>query len=195
MRLGIVSHIHCNIDALDRALEAMHDVDEILCAGDACYQFRFSNEVAQRLRQIGARYVLGNHEEILLSADGQRAQASPQVDSELLEWTRSQPSSVQVQIGARGPLMFHATPWEPNRDYVFPGDAQLQRFAEEDADFVVYGHTHAPLVERVGSTLIVNPGSVGEPRGTQRRLTYAVLDTDQGVAEVFELPDHDPQPS
>jgi len=49
MRLGIVSDVHGNIEALDIAIEQMGAVDELLCAGDACYQFRFSNEVCGRL--------------------------------------------------------------------------------------------------------------------------------------------------
>src|SRR5258708_39894710 len=65
MRLGIVSDIHCNHEALSIALERMGAIDELLCAGDAVYQFRFSNEVIQILRERCARYVLGNHEAVL----------------------------------------------------------------------------------------------------------------------------------
>ncbi|MEK6739155.1 MAG: metallophosphoesterase, partial [Planctomycetota bacterium] len=66
MRIGIVSDIHCNHEALRVALERMGGVDELLCAGDSVYQFRFSNEVMALLRERGARYILGNHEEVLL---------------------------------------------------------------------------------------------------------------------------------
>ena len=55
MRIGIVSDIHCNHEALRVALERMGDVDELLCAGDSVYQFRFSNEVMALLRERGAR--------------------------------------------------------------------------------------------------------------------------------------------
>ena len=187
MRLGIVSDIHCNIAALDRAIEQMGDVDELLCAGDACYQYRFSNEVAERLRQLGGRYVLGNHEEILLSEAGARAQASPSVQPELLAWTRDQPQLIRTQIGSKRLLMFHATPWAPYRDYLFPHDEQLQRLAEEEADFIIYGHTHAPLVTRIGSALVINPGSAGEARGHERALTYAVLDTADETAAIEQI--------
>ena len=187
MRIGIVSDIHCNAVALDRAIEQMGDIDELLCAGDACYQYRFSNDVAERLKQFGGRYVLGNHEEILLSEAGARAQASPSVDRSLLEWTRSQPQIIRTDIGAKKLLMFHATPWAPYREYLFPHDPQLQQLAEEEADFIIYGHTHAPLVKRIGRALIVNPGSAGEMRGTDQVLTYAVLDTSDDHAEIREI--------
>ena len=189
MRLGIVSDIHCNAAALDRAIEQMGDVDELLCAGDACYQYRFSNDVARRLRELGGRYVLGNHEEILLGEEGARAQAAPSVERELLEWTREQPQIIRADVGGKQLLMFHATPWAPYRDYLFPHDPALERLAEEEADFIIYGHTHAPLVRRIGRALIVNPGSAGEFRGSERTLTYAVLDTadDSATIETIDL--------
>jgi predicted phosphodiesterase len=35
MRIGIIADVHCNYEALRIALDAMRDVDELLCAGDA----------------------------------------------------------------------------------------------------------------------------------------------------------------
>ena len=62
MLLGIVADIHCNVGGLRQALDRMGPVDQLLCAGDAIYQFRFSNEVIELLRERDARYILGNHE-------------------------------------------------------------------------------------------------------------------------------------
>jgi hypothetical protein len=36
--------------------------------------------------------------------------------------------------------------------------------ASYNADVIVYGHTHKPLVERVGRRLVVNPGAAGPRR-------------------------------
>ena len=33
-----------------------------------------------------------------------------------------------------------------------------------EADIIIYGHTHRPLVEEVGGVLVVNPGSAGAAR-------------------------------
>ncbi|MCH7661594.1 MAG: metallophosphoesterase, partial [Euryarchaeota archaeon] len=66
MKLGIVADIHCNIAGLRIALDRMGPVDELICAGDAVYQFRFSNEVIALLKERNARYILGNHERVLL---------------------------------------------------------------------------------------------------------------------------------
>ncbi len=54
--------------------------------------------------------------------------------------------------------------------------------AAYDADVIVYGHTHIPVVERVGRTLVVNPGSAG-PRQAASPVTVARLTIDGGKAE------------
>jgi len=80
LKIGIVSDIHCNIAGLDRALAEMGEVDELICAGDSIFQYRFSNEVVTRLRERGARVILGNHEETFFSSAGVRAQQAGWID-------------------------------------------------------------------------------------------------------------------
>ena len=195
MRLGILSDIHGNLAALDGALARMGVVDEILCAGDAFYQFRFSNEVVARLKEIGARYVLGNHEDTLLSAAGERAQQAPTVNRDLLEWTRAQPHQLRTTVDGKRLLMFHATPWEPNREYVYASSPAFQRLARQEADLIIYGHTHlqtvSHVVSRSGSALVINPGSLGEPRDPNNdfQVSYAVLDTNTGLVQIDNFPD------
>ena len=72
MKLGIVSDLHCNIDGLDRALEAMGAIDALLCLGDSISEYSFSNEVIGRLRELHALTILGNHEEVFLGPAGVR---------------------------------------------------------------------------------------------------------------------------
>ena len=51
-----------------------------------------------------------------------------------------------------------------------------------DADVIVYGHTHKPLVERRGRQLIVNPGAAG-PRRFNLKPSVARLRIDNGRAD------------
>ena len=64
MKLGIVSDLHCNFDGLNRALDIMGQIDELLCLGDSIYEYRFSNEVVALLKERGAHVIQGNHEEV-----------------------------------------------------------------------------------------------------------------------------------
>jgi predicted phosphodiesterase len=45
-----------------------------------------------------------------------------------------------------------------------------------DVDWLLLGHTHRPLVRRVGSTTVLNPGSSGQPRAGAPLATYAIWD-------------------
>lgn len=48
---------------------------------------------------------------------------------------------------------------------------------EKNADIVIFGHTHVPLLRNFGDLYILNPGSIGEPRTKGK--TYAVITIDE----------------
>jgi putative phosphoesterase len=191
LKFGIVSDIHCNIAGLRRAIELMGDVDELICLGDSIWEYRFSNEVVALLKDCGAHTILGNHEEGFFGPLGERARARPGSDPELLDWLETRPHRVALDRDGKRLLLVHSTPWEPRGAYVHPGDAQLARFGEAEADFVLYGHTHRQVVQRFGPVLVVNPGSAGDARDHHngRQLSCAVLDTASGEARILDFPD------
>jgi putative phosphoesterase len=55
--------------------------------------------------------------------------------------------------------------------------------ARYDADVIVFGHTHKPLIERAGSRLVVNPGAAG-PRRFSLKPSVARMRVKNGRAEV-----------
>jgi len=191
VKLGIISDIHCNLHGLERALAALESADEVLCLGDIIDENRFSNEAIAALKARGAQVILGNHEEVFLSSIGEQAREDRKIDHALVKWLADQPHRRELRIGGKKVLMVHSTPWEPRGDYIFPHSQQLERFAEAEADFVLYGHTHAHLVRRVGGVLVVNPGAAGEPRhdGGSWLLSCAILDTATEQVERIDFPD------
>lgn len=192
MRIGIVSDVHGNVDGLALAIERMGDVDELLCAGDIVEEYRFTNEVLELLADRGARCVQGNHDMGLLSAHGQRAREASHVRPELVSYLGEQPLTVDVTVDGKRLIMTHASPCEPHSQYVFSHSPELKRLADVEADYIVLGHTHAQMVERVGRPLVINPGSVGQARdhSNGRQLSYAVLDTttDEVVIDDYKIP-------
>jgi putative phosphoesterase len=186
VRIGIVSDIHGNAQGLACALERMGDVDELLCVGDMVEEFRFSNEVVSTLRDRDAKCVLGNHDLGLLSEHGQRARSAAHVDPELVEWLRSHPLTLELELDGKRLVMAHASPCAPHTQYVVPHSPEMRRIGQIDADYVVIGHTHTQFVQRVGQPLVINPGSAGQARdhGNGKRLSYAVLDTATDHVEI-----------
>jgi putative phosphoesterase len=191
MRVGIVSDIHCNAQGLAQALAMMGDVDELICAGDTIYQYRFSNDVIRLLRERGARTILGNHEEVFLSPPGERARSSAAVDQRELAWLAERPFDLRVQANGKSLYVVHGSPWEPRREYLYPHSETLRRFEDFDADIVILGHTHVQMAVRVGRILLINPGSAGESRDARNgfQLSYAVLDTVTDEVTFGNFPD------
>jgi putative phosphoesterase len=191
VKLGIVSDIHCNAAGLRRAIDLMGDIDELICLGDSIWEYRFSNEVAQILRERGAHTILGNHEEGFLGPLGERARAREDIDPALLDWLAARPHRIELERAGKRLLLVHSTPWEPRGAYIHPGDTLLARFAEAEADFVLYGHTHRQVVKRFGDVLVVNPGSAGDARDHHngRQLSCAVLDTASQEVRIIDYPD------
>jgi putative phosphoesterase len=189
--LGVMSDVHCNVEALDHAIEDLQSrVDEILLAGDGVYEYRFSNEVVESARRLGMRYVLGNHEMVLLGHHGERARSAAGVDPAQVAYLASIPDRVDVKVSGKQLCMVHGSPWEPYGDYLHESSAAFRRSDELGVDFLILGHTHVPMVKRFGRTLVVNPGSLGESReaGEKRMVSYAILDTDSEEVEIVRFP-------
>lgn len=183
MRLGVVADAHGNAEAFDRALGRLAgQVDALLVAGDAFSDHRFCSHIVRSIREADALYVLGNHELSFLGPTGARARESPRVSARELAYVREAPTELRCTIGGLRLLMVHGSPFPPYGRYLDPDSHEFERAGELDADLVVLGHTHLPMARRVGSTLVVNPGSVGmsdQPaRGEQ--VGYAVVDTGTG---------------
>jgi protein phosphatase len=108
---------------------------------------------------------------------------------ETMQFTRSVLSRDQIQYLASLPLMVertvqgtrfvlcHAAPSDPLYKYV---PANSQQWMEEmnlvSADVLLVGHTHTPFVQSVGGSLVVNPGSLGQPKTGSIKACYAVWD-------------------
>src|SRR5262249_39555532 len=72
--------------------------------------------------------------------------------------------------------LVHARPRGPLDEYG-PPDAEFwaRRLQDVEADVVCVGHTHQPYVLEVGDKLVINPGSVGQPRDGDPRASYAII--------------------
>src|SRR5262249_25146005 len=74
-------------------------------------------------------------------------------------------------------LLVHATPRDPLDEYAPPdADFWKRRLENVEADVICVGHTHQPYVLEVGDKLVINPGSVGQPRDGDPRASCAVIE-------------------
>ena len=204
MRIGIISDIHGDITALERALVEMQPVDRVFCAGDLVLQYRFSNDIFDIVRRHGITTIRGNHEEAILSSAGAALRASGVISPDNLSLLERLPKLLEMDIDGKHIVMMHTSPLDPTgggrdlRDGLAPDDGAVHvdtgvdHLPESRADVLIVGHTHRPIITRAGRMLVINPGSLGQSRDPDYPdlRTYAVLDTSRWEASVqsFHLP-------
>jgi len=49
----------------------------------------------------------------------------------------------------------------------------------ENADYAFFGHTHQAKCEKINNIVVLNPGSISEPRGHYQVPTYAIVESDE----------------
>jgi len=64
------------------------------------------------------------------------------------------------------------------------GIKKLYNKAKEiGADYMLFGHTHIPIIERIDDIIIMNPGSPTLPRGYNKMGTFGMIEIGNSVEE------------
>ena len=188
MKIGIVSDVHNNVAALDYALTHLADCEALLNLGDLVFEYRVSAEIVMIAQTAGLVGIVGNHEKAILQhpSSSLRDRLSP----DILAWMKALPAQRTMHAEGYELLIAHGAPWDDPADhrchYVMEKNATaMERMRQVSADIILVGHTHVPMLARTGDKLVINPGSCGDPRGAQDRLTFGKIDFDEGLATVF----------
>jgi putative phosphoesterase len=182
MRVGVVSDVHGNQVALDAVLSEMPDVDRLVCAGDVVGYNPWHAECVAAVRDREVPTVMGNHDRAVaagsafsfnsMAGAGVR-HARETLDDDQVEWLADLPDE---RLACDGRLrLVHGHPDDPDR-YTYPAEFGPGLLGDEDV--LVMGHTHVQHHEVYNEGVVMNPGSVGQPRDGDPRAAYAVLDLD-----------------
>lgn len=196
MKIILISDVHANLAALAAFPE--RDYDQLWCIGDQVNYGPAPREAAEWIGERASVAVRGNHDHAAaFNLDPQCSPAYKKLAAETLAWTRAQCSAAQlhslgelpierrITVGATRFLLTHAMPSRPLFGYCAADSALwAEEVVQAGADVLVVGHTHTPFVRRVGGTLIVNPGSLGQPKTGRPLACYAVWQ--DGAVELRE---------
>lgn len=199
MRILLVADIHANWPAL-RALDEPHDV--CLCLGDLVDYGLAPAPCIDWVRRHARYAVRGNHDHGVAQnvvVNGRagyryltgvtRALTRERLDEADLRFLSRLPVTQYLTLDDTRFLLVHATPRDPLDEYA-PVDADFwaRRLKDIDADVVCVGHTHIPYVLEVGEKLVINPGSLGQPRDGDPRACYAIIDDTRVELKRVEYP-------
>jgi len=211
--VAVITDIHANLPALEAALARIDElgIEEIYCGGDLVGYGPHPDEVcaliagrriptiygnydyaiARDLDDCGCAYVTPHDREL-----GQRSVAwtLAHTDRVAKDFMRDLPFDLRFTVGGHEVHLVHGSPRKVN-EYLFedkPARLYERLAAAEDADALVFGHTHKPWVHDYGDVRFVNCGSVGKPKDGDPRGAFAILTaTSDAIAATIERVDYD----
>jgi putative phosphoesterase len=199
MKLALLGDIHGNDLALRTVLDAAYaaKVDRLLVTGDLIGYYFEPLKVLKLLSNWHYDVVSGNHEKMLCDArndplylakvEGRYGSgiriALEQLNSEQLDKLCTLPHPLELRLDDNLIMLSHGSPWNFDQ-YIYPDADQklLKRCFLGGYDLIVMGHTHYPMLKQFEDTLLINPGSVGQPRD-RPGACWALYDTATRTAE------------
>ena len=187
MRIAAIYDIHANLPALEAVLDEIRQaqVDGVVVGGDVV-PGPLPRETIQFLLDldIPTRFIHGNGDrEVLAQMSGIETdwyRTAPERWREPVRWTAQQldtqhqrlleswPPTCRIMIPGLGDVLFcHATPRNDTEIFtrLTSEDRLLPIFEGLGVSMVVCGHTHMQFDRMLGTTRVVNAGSVGMPFG------------------------------
>jgi putative phosphoesterase len=189
MNLLIMSDIHANLPGLNAVLSDVPSPDLIIHSGDILGYGPYPNQVVEQLKKENIVSIVGNHDRAVVSGDFD----FPEIPTKVIHWTQNRLTDSNRRYIEQLPLeksleadkisirLVHGSPQNPD-EYVYPDDISSDLAVDED--ILVYGHTHYPVITSVDGCLVLNPGSVGQPRDGDLRGSYILYDTETSAIEL-----------
>jgi putative phosphoesterase len=187
MRILVVSDIHANWPAL-AAIDEPHDV--CLCLGDLVDYGPDPKECVRWAMRYADYSIRGNHDHGVAQGVPVQGEAGYRyltrmsrpsqwldLDAEERTYLLQLPLTKRVTLDGKRFLLVHGTPRDPLDEYLMKDPVTWAKRVEgAEADIVCVGHSHMQFNLVAGETVILNPGSVGQPRDGDPRAAYAVID-------------------
>jgi putative phosphoesterase len=187
MRILIVSDIHANWEAL-AAINEPHDV--CVCLGDLVDYGPEPSRCVRWAMDHATYAIRGNHDHGVaqgIPVTGEkgyryltkvtRPQMWDALGAEERRYLLQLPVTQRAILGGRRFLLVHATPRDPMDEYLMRDPiVWAKRLQNVDADVVCVGHSHIQFNLQLDGVVVVNPGSVGQPRDGDPRAAYAVIE-------------------
>jgi diadenosine tetraphosphatase ApaH/serine/threonine PP2A family protein phosphatase len=215
-RVAVISDVHANWHALAAVLEAVdaEGPEELWFLGDLVGYGPRPNPCCAAIAEQASLCLAGNHDLGVLGElnldefTPEAATAAVWTRSVLTAESRAQLESAAPTTRREGVELFHGSPRDPVWEYVLSYDAVEATFELTEEPLVLVGHSHIPLALAsaegalegglapegtevdlgAGARLVLNPGSVGQPRDGDPRAAWLLLDLEAGRASFRRVP-------
>lgn len=185
MKIVIISDLHGNYEAL-QALPVTYD--ELWVLGDLVNYGPEPGVVVDFVKANSKVIVRGNHDHSIGYDVDPRCGARYQKMAEITrrytasvlkrdqkEFLRQLPLNLKLERQNTNFYLCHAKPSDPLYGYC-PEQSEdwVSELDQVSGDVLLVGHTHTPFIRRISNRVIINPGSLGQPKTGKPEACYAV---------------------
>lgn len=218
MRYLILADIHANLAALSAVLDDAAERGEangVWCLGDLVGYGPDPNDVVATLCRYEPLCVVGNHDLAAIGGLDLREFNHDAAAAALWTGHRLDAASASYLAGLPQVLcqgdftLVHGSPRAPIWEYLVSIRAARAAFEEVATPYCLVGHSHVPLMfAEMAATgrcllmpfvpdqplplgenrLVINPGSVGQPRDGDPRAAYAIFDSEKRTIGLHRVP-------
>lgn len=206
-RYLIIADVHANLEALNAVITAAAPFEQLWSLGDLVGYGPNPNECIEAVKRYGHVAVAGNHDWVACgkrTAAGFNAHAAyaaqwtaRQLNADSRQFLFDLPETV-----AEGDfLLVHGSPRAPTQEYLFRAAEAEKCFPHFSTAYCLVGHTHVPSAfiqagrDSPGDVygvalqpnepmpldgrmrMIINPGSVGQPRDYNPQAAFGIYDS------------------
>ncbi len=211
--LALISDVHSNLTALEAVLNDMTinypEIKEIYFIGDLCGYGPDPKECAELIlkNKIITKLVKGNHDHYI--GQGITPPPTNPLAVSSINWQITQiPLELRWEIAQLPQLittrhldfsqeicLVHGSPQYPLTEYIHANSKKQENLFDYmvnlGIDILVLGHTHIPFIqEKIFSDkklIMVNPGSIGQPRDENPKASYMVIDLNKMDAKIIRV--------
>ena len=194
MRIAFISDIHGNCDALESIVSSEEFIkcDQRIFCGDMYGYFHSKIKILDVLKDNCTHMIRGNHDDYLIKLSENKfgtkfyekyghahELALNNLSPEDLSFIRSLPISTELSIEDMNISISHGMP-HSNEVYFYEDfqNWQMEMLINDKFEIYIMGHTHHQLQLKKAEKIIVNPGSVGQPRSGKKGAQWCFFDTD-----------------
>jgi predicted phosphodiesterase len=215
VKYAVISDLHSNLEALESALQEIgsRKIDHIICLGDVVGYGANPKECLSLIADVANEVVMGNHDQAIEDT-GIRANLNP-LAREAIEWTAGVLTNQEkkmirnfksIVVDKKNDVTWtHGEVFEPRAyTYIFHSSDAAPSFLSLETKVCFFGHTHIPALFsensdedrylpeglyslKKGLRYMINPGSVGQPRDHDPKLSFAIFDSNALTIEVIRL--------
>lgn len=166
MKIGLISDVHATVEPLKEALALFqqNNVDTVICAGDIAGYGDQLDETVRLLIENQCRAISGNHDVWYIDTP------VPAEKIWIKDYFSTLPETLEFSAAGKRVYVVHASPPNSNKEGIKLLDEQAQvmpdrktqwqnTLNEVNYDVLIVGHTHQVFAEKLGTLLVINPGS------------------------------------